>query len=106
VSDTLARVKELVADGDYRGSNHGVAELEKDGLVIEELIASLAAAMVVEDYPESHYGPTVLVLQANHDGSPVHVLWGVPKATGRPAVLVTAYRPDPKRWSGDLRRRR
>jgi hypothetical protein len=86
VSETLARVQALVMAGDYRGSGHGVAELERDGLVIEELLDSLSRAIVVEDYPNSHYGPTVLVLQTDHDGAPVHVLWGVPAKHRRPAV--------------------
>jgi hypothetical protein len=29
---------------------------------------------------------------------PVHALWGIPKNSDGPAVLVTVYRPDPLRW--------
>ena len=29
----------------------------------------------------------------------LHVVWGIPKGHDGPAVLVTAYRPDPKRWN-------
>jgi hypothetical protein len=47
----------------------------------------------------------VLALQRDRDGSPVHVLWGIPRGETGPAVLVTAYRPDPRRWSDDLKRR-
>ena len=32
-------------------------------------------------------------------------VWGIPKESASPAVLVTAYRPDPERWSGDFNRR-
>jgi hypothetical protein len=37
---------------------------------------------------------------------PVHVIWGIPKGKDSPAVLVTAYRPDPERWSDDFLGRR
>jgi hypothetical protein len=31
---------------------------------------------------------------------------GIPKGSSSPAVLVTAYRPDPERWMDDFRRRK
>lgn len=38
--------------------------------------------------------------------SSVHVMWGVPKTTGRPAALVTAYRPHPDMWDDEFKVRR
>ena len=29
-------------------------------------------------------------------------LWGVPRNAASPAVVVTAYRPDPNRWTEDF----
>ncbi|ELP52665.1 hypothetical protein O53_4390 [Microcystis aeruginosa TAIHU98] len=48
----------------------------------------------------------MLVLQKDSQGKPVHVVWGIAKNTESPAVLVTAYRPDPARWSSDFTRRK
>ncbi|MEI8228182.1 MAG: hypothetical protein WCH77_07960 [Planctomycetota bacterium] len=47
----------------------------------------------------------MLVLQRGVDGSPVHAVWGVPRGYNRPAVLVTAYRPDPNLWDETFTRR-
>jgi hypothetical protein len=34
------------------------------------------------------------------------VVWAIPKGHSEPAIVVTAYRPDPKRWSSDYRERK
>jgi hypothetical protein len=105
VSDTLRRVQTLVLSGEYRVSQHGFRELDKDGIVVRDVLAGIGDAIVVEDYPTSRMEPSVLVLQRDGSGRPIHVMWGVPKATGTPAILVTAYRPARERWSADFTKR-
>jgi len=105
VADTLQQVAALVARGEVRVSEHGYDELAADGMMLRDLVAGMAAAELVEDYPAFPKGPCVLVLQRDRDGNPVHALWGIPRGESGPAVLVTAYRPDPKRWDAGLKRR-
>jgi hypothetical protein len=106
MSSTLQRIQSLAGEGELRISDHGYDELAEDGLTAREVVAGLADATVVEDYPEYGKGPCVLVLQRDRDGQPVHVVWGIPAGHSTPAVLVTAYRPDPEKWDSDFRRRR
>ena len=105
MSATLDRVRRCVAAGAVQLTRHGSKELDNDGLALDEVLASVPGAEIVEDYAEAGRGPSVLALHTLRDGAPVHVVWAFFKDTERPAVLVTAYRPEPKLWSPDFMRR-
>ena len=106
MSEILRRIQVLVGRGEYRVSQHGFRELVADDILAEDALAGVAAAVVIEDYPDTRKEPSILVLQHDRDGLPIHVMWGIPKAEGTPAVLVTAYRPAPDRWSSDFMNRK
>jgi hypothetical protein len=102
----LERVRRLVHHGDVRISQHVYDELSRDRLSAREVVEGISQATIVESYLDYPKGPCILVLQLAEDGTPMHVVWGIPKGESSPAVPVTAYRPDPERWSADFLRRR
>jgi hypothetical protein len=106
MSDTFDAVRVLVAQGKVRISEHGYDELTADNILVADVLDGVASGLVVEDYPQFAKGPSVLVLQRDASGRPIHVLWGIPKGSTEPAVVVTAYRPDPARWSDDFAKRK
>ena len=75
MSRTLQLIKELVARGEIRISEHGYDELAADDIAIEDALHGVAEADVVEDYPEYFKGPSVLVLQKDENGLPIHIVW-------------------------------
>lgn len=97
MSETLRRVQALVLRGAYIVSRHGFRELAADDIVADDAVSGITSAIVVEDYPDSRKEPSVLVFERDRNGRPIHVVWGVPKGSGAPAILVTAYRPAPER---------
>ena len=102
----IDQIRKLVTAAEVRISEHGYDELAADGLTVREIVAGISNAVLIEDYPDYPKGPSILVLQQDTAGKPVHVVWGIPKGYTSPAVLVTAYRPDPEKWEpGYIRRR-
>ncbi len=101
MSVILEQIKKLAAAGDIKISEHGYDELAEDGIFVRDVVAGLDAVEVLEEYPDF-----LLVLERDSEDRPIHIVWGIPKGASAPAVIVTAYRPNPARWSLDFRSRK
>ncbi len=106
LSETFEQILGLIKSGEVRISDHGYDEMADDEIPVADVLSSVFCATVIEDYPNFPKGACVLVLQKDCNDSPIHVAWGIPKGRATPAVLVTAYRPDPSRWEDGFTRRR
>ena len=64
MSETLARIVDLVRAGQVRISAHGYDEIAEDGILAGEVISGIEPAVMIEDYPTYPKGACVLVLDA------------------------------------------
>src|SRR5690242_11813849 len=103
--DTFQAVKEAIAKGVYEVSYHAYRELEADLLLLDTVLEAIHRGDLIEDYPDDPRGPSCLVCAALTDGNWVHTVWGWDEVGGV-AIMITAYRPDPKRWEDDFKTRR
>ena len=106
MSRTFQAIRELVARREVKISAHGYDELAADDILVMDVVAGVQDGLVVEAYQDYPKGPCVLVLERDQQGKPIHVVWGIPRQASTPAVVVTAYRPDPVEWTSDFLRRR
>ncbi len=105
MSRTFEAVREAIVRGSVRVSQHAVEELEADDLSVDTIVSAVLAGELIEDYPDDPRGPSCLVLSSHESGDWVHTVWGWDSGSGI-AVLITAYRPHPRKWEHDLKRRR
>lgn len=88
-----------------RITDHADEEAEADQLKFDEIYFSVLNGEIIEDYPTDKPYPSCLIYGQTFSGNPIHTVWAY-NAQTQWAVLITVYRPDPKRWINWRERRR
>jgi hypothetical protein len=97
-------ITEAIRGNRLRITDHADEEARADHLTFDEVFFSVFRGEVIEDYPDDVPYPSCLIYGDTFTGMPVHSVWAF-NEENRWAVLITVYRPDPKRWL-DWRTRR
>jgi hypothetical protein len=84
-------------------SGHAVRRIFARALAQADILQVVRMGEVIERYPQDMPFPSVLVFGLA-DSGPLHVVVGKDDATDT-CIVVTAYRPDPARWTPDFRKR-
>lgn len=86
-------------------TDHADEETQADNLKIDEVYFSVEHGNVIETYIEDKPYPSCLIYGLTFGGDPIHSVWAYNPKT-QWAILITVYRPDPKRWINWRKRRK
>lgn len=68
-----------------------------------DIIHCVEAGQIIENYPDDYPYPSCLVLGETVSRKPLHAVIGIGRGM---AWLITAYIPDPEKWSDDFTTRK
>lgn len=84
-------------------SEHAAMRFKQRGLKAKDIRAAVNDGEIIEHYPEDFPFPSCLILGKSTDDKWVHV---VMSDEGSMSRVITAYFPDPDKWSDDFRTRK
>ncbi len=100
---SLDEIRQRLANGQYRLSDHALTRLVERNIAAETIRQAGAQAELIEDYPADKYSPSCLLLGFASDGTPLHL--HVSRAENPEVKIITLYIPDPSIWT-DYRTRK
>jgi hypothetical protein len=100
----IKKIADAIHSARVRVTDHADEEAEADRLSLDDVFASVLRGEAIESYPSDRPYPSCLIYGQASDKAPVHSVWGY-NEENQWAVLITVYRPDPRRWI-DWRTRR
>lgn len=89
---------------EIRFSAHAIRQMHEREIATNDVLSVLEEGEVIEDYPNDNPFPSRLLL-GYAEGRPLHVVVAKDAESGK-CFVVTAYEPDPERWTPDFRKRR
>lgn len=99
----IERIKELCQAGMIRWSRHALKRMRERGISIDDFKNCIDSGEIIEQYPDSHYHPSCLILGVSVKGEYLHVVIGSDDIY---IYAVTSYFPDPEEWESDLKTRK
>lgn len=100
----IEKIIDAIRNHRVRITNHAYDEAQEDSIIFDEIFFSVIQGEIIEDYPDDTPYPSCLIYGNTFHGGPVHSVWAYNNES-KWAVLITVYRPDPRRWI-DWKKRR
>ena len=101
----IASIIQAIRHKRIRITDHADEEAQSDRLSFDEVFASVFQGEIIEEYPDDRPYPSCLVYGETFKKEPIHTVWAY-NEENQWVVLITVYRPDPKRWIDWRKRRR
>lgn len=100
---SINRIRDLCSSGMIKWSRHALKRMRERGISIDDFSSCISSGEIIEQYPDSHYHPSCLILGVSVKGEYLHVVIGCDNFY---VYAVTAYFPDPNEWELDMKTRK
>ena len=94
----ICKIKDLCERACIRWTNHAFLMMMQRDISREDIRRGIVEGEVIEQYPMDFPNPSCLIL-----GNGLHIVCGINEEE---IHIITAYRPDPGKWSESLRERK
>ena len=100
----IEQITESIKTNRFRITDRADEEAYNDRISLIQAFESIPNGEIIERYPEDTPYPSCLIYSRLENGDPIHTVWAFnPETNG--GILITTYRPDPRRWiDGRIRR--
>lgn len=99
--EIMLRVRSQVVAESIRVTQHAHEEMVAEAISLDEVYEALLAGEVLEDYPQHRRGACCLIGGHTKAGRPLHV---VCTTRGPMLIIITAYEPQPPKWTTPTQR--
>ncbi|MBM3475951.1 MAG: DUF4258 domain-containing protein [Armatimonadetes bacterium] len=98
------RLRSALARDRYEWRRHALERIDERGIPRAAVLEAVLTGVLIEDYPDDQPHPSALFL-GGVEPEALHVVVAM-DAVADWAYIITAYRPDPRKFGDDLRTRR
>jgi hypothetical protein len=91
----LDRIAEAIRADRIRITDHADEEAAADQVSVSDVLKTIGSGEIIEQYPNDKPYPSCLIY--SECSGQLHSVWAYNEVNSW-AVLITVYRPDPKRW--------
>lgn len=84
-------------------TEHAAERSRQRGILSRDIRNAVENGEIIEQYPDDFPFPSCLILGKDLAGNSIHVCMS---EEGTASRIITAYRPDPEKWSDDFRTRK
>ena len=101
----INEIKRKFARHEWLYTRHSADRSIERDIWSKEIEEAISSGVIIENYPEDKYGPSLLILGRTEDERPLHIQISSPRA-GEKIKVITIYEPDLKNWKEGLKERK
>ncbi len=99
----LKKIKSYYNNDNVFASEHAIERCRERGIKIKDIKSCIFNGEIIEQYPDDYPFPSCLICGQSLSDKIIHV---VVSDEGTASRIITAYYPDPNRWSHDYKIRK